>query len=160
MQENKPNQPESFRERVHGWFLGIQIEKEPLLRSLLTAALILFFALLQTTLFTRFRPFGAVPDLSLGGASLTILPLLYMPAGYVCGILTGQSFRDSIPVRAMFSGAGAVLRGLWTLFILFATAGNVSLPNALTHAVLPEIAATVLFAFLPHAATYLYRLIK
>lgn len=189
MQENKPNQPESFRERVHGWFLGIQIEKEPLLRSLLTAALILFFALLQTTLFTRFRPFGAVPDLmltlvigigmtvgerygaiagiaaafvieSLGGASLTILPLLYMPAGYVCGILTGQSFRDSIPVRAMFSGAGAVLRGLWTLFILFATAGNVSLPNVLTHAVLPEIAATVLFAFLPHAATYLYRLIK
>ena len=189
MQENKPNQPESFRERVHGWFLGIQIEKEPLLRSLLTAALILFFALLQTTLFTRFRPFGAVPDLmltlvigigmtvgerygaiagiaaafvieSLGGASLTILPLLYMPAGYVCGILTGQSFRDSIPVRAMFSGAGAVLRGLWTLFILCATAGNVSLPNVLTHAVLPEIAATVLFAFLPHAATYLYRLIK
>ena len=94
------------------------------------------------------------------GAPLTILPLLYMPAGYVCGILTHQYFRDSVPVRAMFTAIAAVLRALWTVFILFATAGNVSLPDVLTHAALPEIAATLLFAALPHAATYLYRLIK
>lgn len=185
----EPHPAESLRERLHGWFLGLQIEKEPLLRALLTAVLIVFFALLQTTLFTRFRPFGVVPDLmlplvigigmtagerwgavgglaaaftieSLGGAPLTILPLLYMPAGYVCGILTNQYFRDSIPVRALFTAACAILRALWTLFILFATAGNVSLPDALTHAALPEAAATLLFSFLPHAATYLYRLIK
>ena len=187
MKEDKT--PESLRERLHGWFLGLQIEKEPLLRCLLLLSQIVFFALLQTTLFTRFRPFWAVPDLmlplvigigmtagerygavagvlaaftieSLGGAPLTILPLLYMPAGYVCGILTHQYFRDSVPVRAMFTAIAAVLRALWTVFILFATAGNVSLPDVLTHAALPEIAATLLFAALPHAATYLYRLIK
>ncbi len=187
MKENKT--PESLRERIHGFFLGLQIEKEPILRCLLMLTQIVFFALLQTTLFTRFRPFGAVPDLmlplvigigmtvgerygavagllaaftieSLGGAPLTILPLLYMPAGYVCGILTDQYFRDSVPVRAMFTAIAAVLRALWTILILFMTAGNVSLPNALTHAALPEIAATLLFAALPHAATYLYRLIK
>ena len=187
MKEDK--NPESLRERLHGWFLGLQIEKEPLLRCLLMLTQIVFFALLQTTLFTQFRPFGAVPDLmlplvigigmtagerygavagviaaftieSLGGSPLTILPLFYMPAGYVCGILTDQYFRDSVPVRAMFTAIAAVLRALWTVFILFTTAGNVSLPDVLTHAALPEIAATLLFAALPHAATYLYRLIK
>ena len=56
----EPHPAESLRERLHGWFLGLQIEKEPLLRALLTAVLIVFFALLQTTLFTRFRPFGVV----------------------------------------------------------------------------------------------------
>lgn len=186
---NEEKKTESLQQRLHGWFLGLQIEKEPLLRCLLMLTQIVFFALLQTTLFTQFRPFGAVPDLmlplvigigmtagerygaaagliaaftieSLGGAPLTILPLLYMPAGYICGILTDQYFRDSVPVRALFTAIAAVLRALWTVFILFATAGNVSLPDALTHGALPEIPATLLFAALPHAATYCYRLIK
>ena len=50
MKEDK--NPESLRERLHGWFLGLQIEKEPLLRCLLMLTQIVFFALLQTTLFT------------------------------------------------------------------------------------------------------------
>ena len=45
MKEDK--NPESLRERLHGWFLGLQIEKEPLLRCLLMLTQIVFFALLK-----------------------------------------------------------------------------------------------------------------
>lgn len=186
---NDDRTPESLREKLHGWFLGIQIEKEPLLRAALTVFLIVFFALLQTTLFTQFRPFGAVPDLmlalvvgvgisagerwgavaglagaftieSLGGASLTLLPLLYMPVGYMSGILTNQYFRDSVTVRAMFTAVAAVLRALWTIFLLFVSTEDVSLPAALASAALPEAAATFIFSFIPHLGTCLYRFIK
>ena len=144
----------------------------------------IFFALVQTTLFTRFRPFGAVPDLilplviaiamtererwgavcgligafvieSLGGSQLTLLPLLYMPAGYVCGLLTVYYFRDSAAVRALYTAASSLLRALFTLVTVVMTVADLSLPDAFTRAVLPELAANLLFAVLPHIAAYL-----
>ena len=135
-------QPETLFEKFHGWRLGISIEIEPIIRALVCLVLISFFALLQTTLFTRFQPFGAVPDLmlplvvavsmiarekwgavtglaaafiieSLGGASVTILSLLYMPVGYICGLLTVYYFRDGFAVRALYTGVTALARVLF-----------------------------------------------
>ena len=42
-----------------------RIDTDVLWRVLISAGLLIFFALLQTTIFARFRPFGAVPDLML-----------------------------------------------------------------------------------------------
>ncbi len=181
---SEPRQKYSFIERLHGWRLGISIDGETVLKGFVCAALIVFFALLQTTLFTRFRPFGVIPDLmlplviaismtehekwgavcgvsaafvieSLGGASLTVLPLLYMPCGYICGILTVHYFRDSVPVRALYTAASSVLRGIFTCIIALSTLGGVSVITLFSEAVIPEFFANLIFAVLPHLAAKL-----
>ncbi|MBQ8402700.1 MAG: hypothetical protein IJX14_12310 [Clostridia bacterium] len=186
--ELENRQPESFLEKIHGWRLGISIEIEPIIRGLACLVLISFFALLQTTLFARFRPFGAVPDLmlslvvavsmiarekwgavsglaaafvieSLGGSTVTILSLLYMPVGYICGLLTVYYFRDGLAVRAMYTAVTAMARGFFTLLILVMSKPSVTLPDAIVYAVIPEFFATILFAFLPHLTVkYVFRL--
>jgi hypothetical protein len=55
----------TIREKFNGWRLGISIDSEDIIKAFVIAALMVFFTILQTTLFTRFRPFGAVPDLML-----------------------------------------------------------------------------------------------
>ncbi|MBE6569374.1 MAG: hypothetical protein E7658_04035 [Ruminococcaceae bacterium] len=186
---NSPLQPESLRQRLNGWFLGISLEGESVLRGVLMILLISLFALLQTTLMTRFRPFGATPDLmlplvvgiamtarekwgavsgiiaafvieSLGGATLTILPLFYMPVGYICGILSIHYFRDGFAVRSLYTVVTGILRAVVTLILIFSTTPNTSLPDAFSVAVIPEFFATLLFAPLPHCASLLFRLIK
>ncbi|MBR4962140.1 MAG: hypothetical protein IKY52_14680 [Clostridia bacterium] len=181
-------QPETLLEKINGWRLGISIEIEPIIRGLVCLLLISFFALLQTTLFARFRPFGAVPDLllplvvaismtirekwgavsglaaafiieSLGGATVTILPLLYMPTGYLCGLLTIYYFRNGLAVRAMYTGVTTLARCLFTLIIIYMSSPSVNLPAVLLHITLPEFVSTAVFSFLPHLAVrYAFRL--
>lgn len=176
-----PKKPDTFLEKLHGWRLGLSIEAESIMRGLVCLLLITFFALLQTTLFTRFRPFGAVPDLmlplvvaismsirekwgavsglaaafiieSLGGSTVTILSLLYMPAGYICGLLTVYYFRDGLAVRALYTLVTTLIRCLFTVVMLFMSTANVNIPSALTYAVVPELLAGLCFACLPHLA--------
>ena len=156
-----------------------RIDTDVLWRVLISAGLLIFFALLQTTIFARFRPFGAVPDLmlplviaigmterekwgavfgvaaafvieSLGGAPLSLLALLYMPAGYLAGILTIEMFRDSFAVRALFTVVGCAVHMLFTLATMALTVEGFTFLRGLTEAVLPEFLASVVFAALPH----------
>ena len=180
--------PERLWEKLRGWRLGASIEIEAIIRGLVCLVLISFFALLQTTLFARFRPFGAVPDLmlplvvaiamiarekwgavsgivaaflieSLGGATVTVLALLYMPVGYICGLLTVYYFRDGFAVRALYTVVTAVAKGLLNLVILALSMPSVSLPTAFLYVLIPEFFATLLFAPLPHLAVhYAFRL--
>ncbi len=160
------------------------IDGEKLLRAVVAASLLIFFALLQTTLFARFRPFGAVPDLmlplviavsmterekfgaifglfaafvveSLGGATVFVLPLLYMPAGYICGILTVHYFRDTFPVRALFTAAACAAHVFFTVFVLLSTVGGIGFGSALSKAAFPEFFSSLVFSPLPHLAAYL-----
>lgn len=181
-------QPETFLEKLNGWRLGLSIEIEPIIRALVCLVLVSFFALLQTTLFARFKPFGAVPDLmlplvvavamharekwgavmgllaafvieSLGGSTVTILSLLYMPVGYLCGLLTVYYFRDGFAVRAMYTVVTMLARCLFTLIILFTSSPYVSFPAAIRYVTIPEFFAGILFAFLPHLTVhYVFRL--
>ena len=162
-----------------GLFRLPRIDTDVLLRVLVSAGLLIFFALLQTTIFARFRPFGAVPDLmlplviavgmteggrwgavygiiaafvieSLGGAPVSILALLYMPAGYFAGMLTVEIFRDSFAVRALYTAVGCAVHMIFTLVTLVLTVEDFSFWHGLTKAVLPEFLASMVFAFLPH----------
>lgn len=176
---------ESLSDRIREWRLALNMNGENIAKGAVCALLMILFSLIQTTLFTRFRPFGAVPDLilplviavsitererwgavcgliaafvieSLGGSRLTLLPLLYMPAGYLCGLLTIHYFRDSIAVRALYTGISSLARALITLITLWITVADLSPVPVLTRTVLPELAANLLFAALPHTAVWLF----
>ena len=144
-------------------------------KGIVCALLILLCALLQTTLFARFRPFGAIPDLmlsaviaisllegekwgavtglfaaflieSIGGGDLNFLPLLYMPAGYFAPVITELYFTDSAPVRFMYSAAAGVGRSFLTLMYLAITVTDFRMGVFMLHVVLPEYASTLLMS--------------
>ncbi len=160
--------------RPDGLFIG---------RALVVGALILLTALLQTTLFSRFRPFGAIPDLmlplvvavamtegerwggivglaaafmiqSLGADTVTLLPLLYVPAGYLCPIVTRLYLTDSIPVRAIYTAAAGIGRAVLTLILLAIHVQSFHFPSLLWHVVLPEYAATLLLSAPVHVLVH------
>ena len=89
---------------------------------------------------------------SLGGSTVTLLPLLYMPVGYFCGILTTHYFRDAFSVRGLYTLVTSAARSLFTLSALAMTLSDFNLLTCLLSVVLPEFLATVLFAILPHLA--------
>lgn len=183
MNDNTPR-GESFFQRFHGWRLSLTIDGESIAKAAIIAALLVFFSLLETTLFTTFHPFGVTPDLilplvvaaavferekwgavfgviaafvieSLGGSTLTILPILYMPVGYVIGILSVHYFRDCFATRALYTAVTSLLRAVFTMITIFTTYGGVTLITALKVSVLPELLCNIVFAVLPHAAVSL-----
>lgn len=54
-----------LRDRIRVIRLGIQVNAEDIIRAVICGVLLILFAMLQTTFFVRFAPFGAVPDLML-----------------------------------------------------------------------------------------------
>ena len=148
-------------------------------KGMVCGGLLLLCALLQTTLFARFRPFGAIPDLmltaviavamlegekwgaiaglfaaflieSIGGGDLNLLPLLYMPAGYFAPIVTELYFTDSAPVRFMYSAAACLGRAFLTLMYLALTVADFRLGVFMLHVILPEYASTLLMSVPVH----------
>ncbi len=84
---------------------------------------------------------------SLGGtaAGPALLPLLYMPTGYFCGICAKNYLSDSIPVRGIYIAASGAARGGITM-ICAAAVLNASLGEIFLHIVVPEFFSTALLA--------------
>lgn len=171
----------SIRQRFH--LPEIRPDADALWRAVVCTVLMLLFALLQTTLFARFRPFGAIPDLmlpfvvavgmaegerwgavfgiiaaflieSLGAGGVSLLPLLYMPAGYFCPVVTKLYLTDSAPVRLIFTAVCGVGRAVMTLILLSLNVRDFSLLLLMKEVVLPEYAATFLFSVPVHLAVH------
>ena len=133
---------------VHLKFLSFNIEKEWVFRVLIVTALVILFAVMETTFAARFPLFGQTPDLMLGlviavamtegeqfGAltglfgglvidalglfgMLPLSALLYVPVGYVAGALTENYFTGNIPVRALYTLAAGIPRAILTVIVL------------------------------------------
>jgi len=158
---------------------AVFFDGEAWLRGLVCALLLVFFTALQVTVFARLKPFGAVPDLvlplvcsvaittkekwgavfglvaafvvdSVTGATVAVLPLLYMPLAYCLGIISRYLFRDTLLVRFTYIAATSLLRSVVTLFLALATVGALSLPELAVKVLLPELLANIVFALIPH----------
>lgn len=84
---------------------------------------------------------------ALGGSAIgpALLPLLYMPAGYFCGLCAKNYLSDSIPVRGIYIAASGVGRGVITM-ICAASVLSASPGEILLHIVIPEFFSTALLA--------------
>lgn len=165
-------------ESFNAWRLGISVEADSIFKLLVLALFTVTFTLLQTTLFARFRPFGAIPDLMLpfvvtvgtlerertgavtalvaaffieaaGGGTLHLLPLVYVPCAVAAGLLTTYRLRDSFPVAAGYILSSCVLHAVATLVSAVVSTNGVSIALALVHIALPELFSTLLIAAFP-----------
>lgn len=170
-------------DRLNMWRLGISVNADSLVKALIIGALITVFAMLQITVFSKLRPFGATPDLMLplviaigitegerwggvtglaaafiieclGSAGITLLPLLYVPCGFIAGVLGTYYMRDSIALRALFTVVTGLLRSVVTLIYVYITFNSPAFSEVFGKVVAPEYLSTVIFAVLPQVAAW------
>ncbi len=163
-----------LEERFEGLTIGLPFTAEQFARAAICAALIVFFAMLQTTVFARFRIFGTTPDLmfaltvaiafsegekwggvcglisaividSLGGYGLTLLPIVYVAAGILCGYLVRDFFSNTalprIAVITLFTVGRSVVSLISASFIV-----NITFVEILSTIVIPEYFSTVIMS--------------
>ncbi len=163
-----------LEDRLDGISLIIPLTADQIIRGIICGALMITFALLQTTVFARFKPFGAVPDLmfaltvaiafsegekwggvcgligaliidALSGYGITLLPLLYVAAGIMCGYLVRDFFSNTalprIAVITLFTVAKSVIS-----FICAAIFVDATVVEIMTDIIIPEYFSTVLMS--------------
>ena len=143
-------------------------------RAFIAAAIIIVLAPLQVTVFSRFRPFGAVPDLmlcftvaiafsegerfggicglvsafvieSLSGVGIALLPLLYMPVGFFGGIIAKNMLGDTFYSRAAMMAAAAAGRAVISV-IYCMTQMNITFGQTFSSVVIPEFFSTLIIS--------------
>ena len=166
-------------DKFNTWRLGFSVDGETVLKIAVLGVLMIIFVLLQTTMFTRFRPLGMVPDLLLpftvavgvsekekagavaglisafiidavGGSTVMLLPLLYVPAGYICGLLTTYRLRSTFPVMLMYTAVSSFLRSVITVIIAMITVSGITLSDAVGAIAIRELPVNIVLAVLPH----------
>lgn len=163
--------------------LIIPFTADQFVRGIICATLIVLFAMLQTTVFSRFQPFGAIPDLmftltvaiafsegekwggvcglvcavvidSLTGVGLSLLPILYMLAGALCGYLVRDFFSNTalprIAVITLFTFGRSFVTLISAVFI-----SDAPITDILLDMVIPEYFSTVLMSAPVYLAVWL-----
>lgn len=144
-------------------------------KSLAWGGMLFLVALLQTTIFSRITPLGAVPDLmlpavlavaifdservgavagiaagiiigALGGAGLNLLPLFYMLCAYLVGIWATVGLSANFPSFLVYILSCAAARSVVTLLAVDSAYATYSLLDVFPRLIAPEFAATVVFA--------------
>lgn len=157
--------------------------KERILCGVVTCALMIFLALLQTTLFSTIRPFGAIPDLmlsfvlalsvtegrrwgavwgivsavvieSLSVPDVYLMPLLYMLTGYFGGVICRHYLSESAAVRAVLTLAVIPLKGAFTAAYMILSPIYATPGEIFFDVVLPEAGATLILALPVHLLVY------
>ena len=148
------------------------------LKFVLTEVILFFTVIiLQTTFFARVRLFGAVPDLcfvtlilvsyfcgrevgaitgiaagfaveALGSTGISILPVIYLFCGYVCGHFTRAILPKRFTAYLTVLAAAIPVRMAITFVYVCINYSTIHLLDILSHMILPEAAVTFLFALI------------
>ena len=148
------------------------------------AALMILFTLLQTTIFSSLRPFGAVPDMmlsaviaiavsegekwgavcglissllisSVGTTGFSVIPLVYMLTGYITGLLSRYYLRQNAVIRLIYQLCAGFLRAAATLMMLHAHMAHFTFTEVLTGTLLPEYFSTLAVSPLVQAVVWI-----
>ncbi len=162
---------------------SFSVDSEIVIKIIICTLLLIFFAMLQTTFFVRFAPFGTVPDLmiiftlavsmsegekwgavwglaaaylieALGTSGITLLPLLYMPAGLIFGIVGQYYLSGTASVRVLFTIIASFARALFTLIYVFTTLKGFTIGAVLLNITIPEFCSTLIISPLVHLAVW------
>lgn len=135
-----------------------------------------FLILLQLTFFSTVRPFNSTPDIliiataavsmfegeragavfglsvgfvaeALGSVGVSLLPLIYMLFGYVCGIVASEYYRRSVLLFLIFDASACAVRFFTTLIYIVITWKTVDLSIVIPDVLFPEFFST--FAISP-----------
>ena len=160
------------------------LERETLIKAGICAALMILFTLLQTTIFSSLRPFGAVPDMmlsaviaiavsegekwgavcglissllisSVGTTGFSVIPLVYMLTGYITGLLSRYYLRQNAVIRLIYQLCAGFLRAAATLMMLHAHMAHFTFTEVLTGTLLPEYFSTLAVSPLVQAAVWI-----
>lgn len=163
-----------IEDRLDGISIAIPFTADQFLRGLICAVLIIFFAMLQSTFFSRFKPFGAIPDLmfaltvaiafsegekwggvcgiaaaviidSLTNVGISLLPILYMMAGVMCGYLVRDFFSNTALPRVAVITLFTFGRSVVTL-ICAVTVTDAPISSIIIDMIIPEYFSTVLMS--------------
>lgn len=175
--------PGRIREFVRELFLKLSVSRESVLRGLIIAALMAFFALMQTTFFTRLPPFGAVPDLmlsfciavavtegeywgavtslfaafvvtSLGAVAFDPAPVLYLVCAYTAGVLSRYYLKQNVLTRTLYTLAAGICRAAATFLALALSAPSFAPAAFFRIALIPEFLSTLICAPVVHIAVW------
>ncbi|MBR6675922.1 MAG: hypothetical protein IKL24_01155 [Clostridia bacterium] len=89
-----------------------------------------------------------IQSLGAGADTPHLLSLIYMPVGCVAGLLSKYYLRHTLPVKALFVIASALLRSVVTLITAIFTV-NAPIEVIALKIVLPEYLSTVVMSWLP-----------
>lgn len=165
--------------------LGVRIfyGRERILCGAVCTLIMIVLALLETTVFSAVRPFGAVPDLmlpfvaavavtegrrwgavfgivsgvvieSLGDPVIMLLPLVYMLTGFFVGVLCSYYITDGITARAILIPSSLPLRAVATAVYVAVSPVSAGAGEAFLSVILPEMGATLLLSLPVHLLVY------
>ena len=169
---------------VRGVFTRMSLSKEELVRGGIVALMMTVFALIQTTVFTRLPPFGAVPDLmlsfviavavtegekwgtvtalfsslvitSVGATGADPAPLLYFVCACTAGLLSHYVLKKNAVIRMLYQLGAGLLRAVATLIMLALTVRGFSLGEVTVGTVIPEFFSTLILAPFVHLTVWL-----
>lgn len=140
--------------------------------------LTVFIALLQTTFFSRFRPFSSSPDIliltvatigfydneksaailgaflgfiagAVGGTGISLLPLIYMLVGYFAGLFASEYYKRGILLYAIYVVGCCVIRFFTTSIYIAFMWQSVDIIDAMKGVLIPEFLSTAVVSPLP-----------
>lgn len=138
----------------------------------------IFMVLLQTTFFSRFRPFSSSPDIliltvatigfydneksaailgtflgfvagAVGGTGISLLPLIYMLVGYFSGLLASEYYKRGVLLYAIYVAGCCVIRFFTTSIYIAFMWQSVDIIDAMNDVLIPEFLSTATLSPLP-----------
>ncbi len=147
-------------------------------KCIVYALLGLLLILMQISFFSRVKPFGSIPDVLIaavfsvamfenerfgaifglltgfiveaaGGVGISLLPLVYMLVGYICGLVASEYYRRSLLLFLIFDGAALLVRMFTTLIYVVMTWSVVDLSVVIPRVLIPEALSTLVISPFP-----------
>lgn len=162
--------------------VGVTVSE--IVKYVVYALLGLLFILLQISFFPRVKPFGAVPDVLIaavfsvamfenervgaifglavgfiveaaGGVGVSLLPLVYMLVGYICGLVASEYYKRSVLLFLIFDAGALLVRMFTTLIYVVLTWSFVDLSVIIPKVLIPEALSTFVISPIPALAVAL-----